>query len=66
MLKNVVPATGCNTLPDILNAAWKAYEDPRLWDDIPHVMKKKDSVLKDIILKNIEVYEIEQIMSKQP
>jgi hypothetical protein len=66
MLKNVVPATGCNTLPDILNAAWKAYEDPRLWDDIPHVMKKKDSVLKDLILKNIEVYEIEQIMSKQP
>lgn len=62
MLRKVVPATDCNTLPDILNAAWKAYEDSHLWEDIPHVMKKKDSVLKDLILKNIEVFEIEQIM----
>jgi hypothetical protein len=64
-LKKVVPAENCKTLPDIVNAAWKAYEDPHLWDNMPHVMKKKDAILKDLILKNIEVFEIEQIIGNE-
>ncbi|MCG2771259.1 MAG: hypothetical protein L6277_04110 [Desulfobacterales bacterium] len=60
-LKKVVPAENCKTLPDILNAAWEAYLDPHLWKGIPHVRKKKDLVLKNLILKNIEVFEIDQI-----
>jgi hypothetical protein len=63
-LEKVVPAIDCKTLPDILNAAWRAYEEPNLWKKIPHVRKKKDLVLRDLVLKNIEVFEIEQIKGR--
>lgn len=61
-LRKVVPGENCRTLPDILNAAWRAYEDPGLWEHIPQIREKKDSVLKNVVLKNIEVFEIEQIL----
>ena len=63
-LKQVVPAEKCRTLPDILNAAWTAYQDPHFWKDIPQVMEKKDLILKNLVLKNIEVFEIEQILGE--
>jgi hypothetical protein len=65
-LKNVVPAEDCKTLPDILNAAWRAYEDPDLWKGNPRLKSNKDNILKNIVLKNIEVFEIEQILRKSP
>lgn len=65
-LKKVVPAEDCKTLPDILNAAWKAYEDPDLWRENTNLRDNKDAILKNIVLKNIEVFEIEQILRKSP
>jgi hypothetical protein len=64
-LKKVVPAEGCKTLPDILNAAWRAYNEPEFWREFPEIMQKKDDVLKELVLKNIEVYEIEHIKGNQ-
>jgi hypothetical protein len=63
-LKAVVPAENCGTLPDILNAAWKLHGEDDRWKDIPHLHKKRDSILKNVVLKNIEVFEIEQIMGE--
>jgi hypothetical protein len=59
--KKLIPATNCKYLGDILNAGWMAYEMAELWEELPHVKKKKDVVLKDLILKTIEILEIEQI-----
>lgn len=55
----IVPAEKCGSLIDILNAAWKAYSDPGLWKNDIHVKKYRDKILKDLVLKNIELLEIE-------
>jgi hypothetical protein len=58
-IKYVVPAKGARSLADILNAAWLAFEDKTLWKENPELHQKKDEVLKELILKNIEILEIE-------
>ena len=61
-LKELVPSQGCRCLADILNAAWKLYEEPDLWQDyFPNNRHRVDKTLKDLVLKNIEVFEIEQM-----
>jgi hypothetical protein len=57
-IKHVVPAKDPRSLADIVNAAWLAFEDATLWADIPELHKKRDDVLKELILKNIEIFEI--------
>jgi hypothetical protein len=58
----VVPAEKCSGLPDILNAAWRAFNDTAFWQNNPQIAAKKDGVLKELVLKNIELFEIEQIV----
>lgn len=57
-----VPATSTDGLASIVNAGWKAYHDKDFWSGIPDLHKKKGEVLRDLILKNIELLEIEEIM----
>ncbi len=64
--KRVVPAEGCKRLSDILNAGWQAWSDPDLWKDMPEVNEDKDEILKELVLKNIELFEIEQMISERP
>lgn len=63
--KHVVPAERCTCLADILNAAWKAFSDTSLWKDLP-LYERKDRVLKELVLKNIETFQIEQIQTETP
>lgn len=72
-LKKGAPAEGCESLADILNAAWRAYTNPCFWpvnakngNDLNQEgkaikMKEREHKLKDLVLKNIEVFEVEQI-----
>lgn len=62
----VVPAEKCAGLPDILNAAWRAFNDPAFWQNNPQISSKKDEVLKELVLKNIELFEIERIIGAAP
>lgn len=62
-LELVVPASRCKSLADILNASWQAYHDIDLWKSIPDVLERKDRILKDLVLKNIEIFEFEQILN---
>jgi len=59
--KFIVPCPHARSLVNILNAAWSVYHDAEFWSDIPQV-KSRESVLKELVLKNIEVLEIAQIM----
>lgn len=59
-MRKVSPAEGTKTLADILNAAWELYEDPDLWADHPQILNKRERVLREVVLKNVEVFEIEQ------
>ena len=60
--KLVVPAEKCLCLADILNAAWKAFRDTTFWQGDPQIGDKKDEVLKELVLKNIELFEIQEIL----
>jgi hypothetical protein len=60
-IRLVVPAEQCKTIADILNAAWLAKDDQDLWREYPSLRKRKDDVLKELALKNLEVFEIEQL-----
>jgi hypothetical protein len=63
-IRQVVPAEGCKTIADILNGAWLAWEDPDLWTQFPGIADRKLSVLKELVLKNLEIFEIEQIQAQ--
>ncbi len=54
----VVPSRNPAALSNILNAAWEAYLDDTLWKDKPHIADRS-FVLKELVLKNIEVLDIE-------
>lgn len=60
--KFVVPAEKAKSLADILNGAWKAYNDSELWKHLPKINKKKENVLKDLVLKNIEIFTYEGLL----
>lgn len=59
--KLAVPALECKSVVDILNAAWRGFEDDELWRDLPQVRENKESVLRELALKNLEIYEVEQL-----
>lgn len=63
-IRQVVPAEGCRSIADILNGAWLASEEPDLWQQFPAVAPRKLSVLKELVLKNLEIFEIEQIQAQ--
>lgn len=56
-----VPAHGTKGLIDIVNAAWRALEDPDFWKNKEkRLFDDKERNLREIMLKNIELFEIEQ------
>jgi hypothetical protein len=60
--KVLVPASGTNSLADIINAGYRAYHDDHLWEDRKELLGRKYPILFDVILKSIEVLEIEAIL----
>ena len=63
----VVPASEQQSLVDILNAGWNCHLYSDLWDNIPQFMPKdKYRVLRDLILKSMEVSEIYKRLEKSP
>ena len=60
--KFVVPAQKAKSLADIINGAWKAYNDSELWKHLPKINEKKEDVLKDLVLKNIEIFTYEGLL----
>ncbi len=57
-----VPAQNIRDLSSTLNAGWAAYHDTDLWKDIPQITDRT-LVLKELMLKTIEVFETEQILA---
>ncbi len=62
--ENVIPAEKCKSLPDIINAGWRAYLNNDLWKDIPQVHRNRVRNLMELILKNVEIFEIETIIAE--
>ena len=54
----VIPTSRYHSFVDILNAGWRCYLDPGLWKEISQITQEdRDRVLKDIMLKSMEVSE---------
>ena len=53
---HIVPARDPVALADILNAGWKAFHDPKLWEGQVKE-ENRDRTLKELLLKSIEVLE---------
>ncbi len=58
----VVPAQKARSLVDIVNAAWKAYNDQNLWKSMPKIAEEKTRILADLVLKNIEIFAYERVL----
>jgi hypothetical protein len=57
-LNKVIPTAKACSLTDILNAGWACYLDPDLWKNVTQIENEdRDRVLKDLILKSLEVTE---------
>ncbi|MFI5023749.1 MAG: hypothetical protein ACHQRJ_19125 [Alphaproteobacteria bacterium] len=55
----LVPATRITNIANIVNAGWKAHFDEHLWENRAAVFVKRRTVLNDLVLKTLEVMEIE-------
>lgn len=58
----MVPAKNAESLVNILNAGWKAYHDDDMWKELPNVYAERTVILHELVLKSIEVLEIEQLL----
>lgn len=58
----IAPAQAAGCLANILNAGWRGFHDEKLWLGIPQI-KSRNAVLKELLLKSIEVFEYEEIIS---
>ena len=58
-LKLLVPAQGIGHLGEIIAGGWKAYRDRDLWKDDAGALARRDEILNELLLKSIEVMEIE-------
>lgn len=58
-----VPASGCRGLPEIINGGWRAMLDPELWSRAPFLRDRRHFVVNELILKTIEVLDVEQILT---
>jgi hypothetical protein len=64
-IKHPVPHEDPVSLANILIAAWSVYHKQDLWQK-HSFHKDKGSILKDLVLKNIEILEYNQIINERP
>jgi hypothetical protein len=58
--KHIVPAVESELLSNIIEAGWRAFNDPALWADYPDI-ESREETLGELVLKSIEVLEIEEL-----
>ncbi len=64
----IIPTNNAETLPNLINAAWKAYNTKeKLWENSQYNVKVEDidNLLKELILKSIEVLEYQHQVEAQ-
>ncbi len=65
--KMIVPTSAQQSLTDILNAGWNCDLEPDLWKNVPQVKpEQRDRILRDLILKSMEVSEVHERTMESP
>jgi hypothetical protein len=57
--EKLVPATEAQSLSTIIDAGWRAVSDSNFWSNYPHLRNRMSEVLNELVLKSVEVFEIE-------
>lgn len=58
----LVPASGRLSLTDIVNGGWAAFNDDSLWAGTEIPKNTHPAILRDLVLKSLEVNEIESLL----
>jgi predicted DNA-binding ribbon-helix-helix protein len=61
----LVPAEGTLSLPEIINAGWRAAHEAKLWDMYPQIADKRRVVLNELLLKSAQVLEF-NLLTRTP
>ncbi len=56
----LVPADGCESISEIMEAAWTVYHDTDKWRAISKIKENEDLILSDLVIKSFEIFEIEK------
>jgi hypothetical protein len=65
-LERVMPDEDAKCLADILNAGWRAFGNDNLWPKYLELAESRHAVLNELVLKNVEIFEIKQIVKEAP
>jgi hypothetical protein len=58
----LVPPERVACLSDIVNAGWEAIESDTFWENNSDLRSRKEDIIKELMLKSIEIFEIEEIV----
>ena len=62
--KLLIPAQRIGSVADIVNGGWMAKFDDTLWKENPSVLPRREIVLNELLLKSLEVMEVEHLMKR--
>lgn len=60
----LVPAEQASSIAAIVEAGWLALEDEAIWQRTPWLADSKDMIVKELVLKSMEVFDIEAILEE--
>ena len=60
--RKLIPGTGAKSLCSIANAGWRASHEANFWSNVPHIRERKPAVLNELLLKTVEVFEVEAVL----
>jgi len=61
----LVPGSSVKSLASITNAGWQAFHDPKPWSNWKHLEDRYEDVLNELMLKTIEIFEIEALWKEK-
>lgn len=64
--RQAVPAEQCTSLTALLNAGWLVFSDPDFWPSELVPAESRHEVLRELLLKNFEIFEMEHIKGGHP
>ena len=65
LLKKRIPISSATSISDIVNAGWICYLDDTIWLINEIKPEEKDRLIKELILKSFEVYEVERRLKSE-
>jgi hypothetical protein len=63
--KKVVPSDSCETVTELMNAAWESFNDATKWETHQDLRGKEFVVLSDLVIKSFEIIDVQYLINKK-